>query len=154
LRWCALNVLLVPYAGLLAANLQAGETVLISGATGNFGSAGVAVALAMGAGCVVAPGCQRQFQQIFARATEDFACIGQHARRRDVDDDLAGPQSRVGRVRERGAEFFQNCGFHGASLSIVAALDRASRDGLPSGRPMERGRRDQRSPLQTARRLQ
>ena len=55
-RWCALNLLLVPYGGLLAADLQAGETVLVSGATGNFGSAGVAVALAMGAGCVVAPG--------------------------------------------------------------------------------------------------
>ena len=55
-RWCALNVLLVPYGGLLAADLQAGETILISGATGNFGSAGVAVALAMGAGCVVVPG--------------------------------------------------------------------------------------------------
>jgi threonine dehydrogenase-like Zn-dependent dehydrogenase len=46
----------VPYGGLLAANLQAGETVLVSGATGNFGSAAVAVALAMGAGCVVATG--------------------------------------------------------------------------------------------------
>ena len=33
-----------------------GETVLVSGATGNFGSAAVAVALAMGAACVVAPG--------------------------------------------------------------------------------------------------
>ncbi|WP_428486400.1 alcohol dehydrogenase catalytic domain-containing protein [Rhodopila sp.] len=55
-RWCALNLLLVPYGGLLAANLQAGETILVSGATGNFGSAAVAVALAMGAGCVVAPG--------------------------------------------------------------------------------------------------
>ncbi len=55
-RWCALSTLLVPYGGLLAANLQAGETVLVNGATGNFGSAGVAVALAMGAGCVVAPG--------------------------------------------------------------------------------------------------
>ena len=55
-RWCALNTLLVPYGGLLAAKLQAGETLLVSGATGNFGSAGVAVALAMGAGCVVAPG--------------------------------------------------------------------------------------------------
>ena len=55
-RWCALNLLLVPYGGLLAANLQAGETILVSGATGNYGSAGVAVALAMGAGCVVAPG--------------------------------------------------------------------------------------------------
>ena len=55
-RWCALSVFLVPYGGLLAANLQAGETLLVSGATGSFGSAGVAVALAMGAGCVVAPG--------------------------------------------------------------------------------------------------
>ncbi len=55
-RWCALNTLLVPYGGLLAAKLQAGETLLVSGATGNFGSAAVAVALAMGAGCVIAPG--------------------------------------------------------------------------------------------------
>lgn len=55
-RWCAVNLLLVPYGGLLAGNLQPGETVLVSGATGNYGSAGVAVALAMGAGCVVAPG--------------------------------------------------------------------------------------------------
>ncbi|MCE9649098.1 MAG: zinc-binding alcohol dehydrogenase family protein [Parvibaculum sp.] len=55
-RWCSLNPLLVPYGGLLAANFCAGETLLVSGATGNFGSAGVAVALAMGAGCVIAPG--------------------------------------------------------------------------------------------------
>ncbi|WP_116135145.1 zinc-binding dehydrogenase [Trinickia diaoshuihuensis] len=55
-RWCALTVMLVPYGGLLAASFQAGETLLVSGATGNFGSACVAVALAMGAGCVVAPG--------------------------------------------------------------------------------------------------
>ena len=55
-QWCAMILLLVPYGGLLAAALQPGETILISGATGNFGSAAVAVALAMGAGCVVAPG--------------------------------------------------------------------------------------------------
>ncbi len=55
-QWCALVTLLVPYGGLLAAELQAGETLLVSGATGNFGSSAVAVALAMGAGCVVAPG--------------------------------------------------------------------------------------------------
>jgi alcohol dehydrogenase len=56
LQWCALGTLMVPFGGLLAAELQAGETLLIHGATGNFGSAGVAVALAMGAACVVAPG--------------------------------------------------------------------------------------------------
>ena len=55
-RWCAIGMFLVPYGGLLAANLRAGETVLINGATGGFGSAGVAVALGMGAGRVVATG--------------------------------------------------------------------------------------------------
>jgi alcohol dehydrogenase len=55
-RMSAMGIALVPYGGLLAAGLQAGETVLVSGATGNFGSAGVAVALAMGAATVVCPG--------------------------------------------------------------------------------------------------
>ncbi|HEY3848655.1 MAG TPA: alcohol dehydrogenase catalytic domain-containing protein [Acetobacteraceae bacterium] len=65
--WCALGTLLVPYGGFLAANLQAGEMVLVSGATGNFGSAGVAVALAMGAGCVIAPGRNEKVLQDLAR---------------------------------------------------------------------------------------
>lgn len=60
LQWCALGTVLVPFGGLLAAQLQAGETLLLHGATGSFGSAGVAVALAMGAGCVVAPGRNRE----------------------------------------------------------------------------------------------
>lgn len=50
----------MPYGGLLAAELQAGETLLVSGATGNFGSSAVAVALAMGTGCVIAPGRNQQ----------------------------------------------------------------------------------------------
>lgn len=55
-QWCSMNTLLVPYGGWLATNLRAGEIALVSGATGQFGSAAVAVALAMGARCVVAPG--------------------------------------------------------------------------------------------------
>lgn len=55
-RWCALSSLLVPYGGLLASDLRPGETLVVNGATGGFGSAGVAVALAMGAGKVVATG--------------------------------------------------------------------------------------------------
>jgi len=54
--WCALGTLLVPFGGLIAGALQPGETVLVSGATGNFGSSAVAVALTMGAGAVVTPG--------------------------------------------------------------------------------------------------
>lgn len=55
-RWCALGTMLVPYGGLLAIRLQAGETLLVNGATGAFGSAGVAVGVAMGAARVVATG--------------------------------------------------------------------------------------------------
>jgi NADPH:quinone reductase-like Zn-dependent oxidoreductase len=66
-QWCALGTLLVPYGGFLAAKLQPGETVLISGATGNFGSAAVAVALAMGAACVIAPGRNEEVLEDLAR---------------------------------------------------------------------------------------
>ena len=56
-RWvAATTVCLVPYGGFLAADLQPGETALVSGATGNFGSGAVAVAVAMGAARVVAAG--------------------------------------------------------------------------------------------------
>jgi NADPH:quinone reductase-like Zn-dependent oxidoreductase len=54
--WCAMGTCLVPYGGWVGAKLQPGESVLVSGATGNFGSAAVAVALAIGAPWVVAPG--------------------------------------------------------------------------------------------------
>lgn len=54
--WCAMGTMLVPYGGLLAAKFQPGETLVVNGATGNFGSSAVAVALAMGAGKVVATG--------------------------------------------------------------------------------------------------
>ena len=68
-RWSALLTLLVPYGGLSAVNFQAGETVLISGATGYFGSAAVATAMAMGAGCVIAPG---RNETVLAELVERF----------------------------------------------------------------------------------
>ncbi len=61
LTW--LNTLLVPYGGLLAAGLEPGQTVIVNGGSGHFGSAGVAVALAMGAERVVATGRKRDVLQ-------------------------------------------------------------------------------------------
>ena len=55
-QWCAINTLLIAYGGLLKMSLQAGETLLVSGATGNFGSATIVTALAMGACSVIAAG--------------------------------------------------------------------------------------------------
>jgi alcohol dehydrogenase len=68
-RWTTLGSALVPFGGLTAAQLAAGETVVINGATGTFGAAGVAVALAMGAGCVLATGRNRA---VLARLHERF----------------------------------------------------------------------------------
>lgn len=65
--WCAMGSYLVPFGGFLKGDLKAGETVLVSGATGGFGRAAVAVALAMGAGCVVAAGRNRSALDGLAR---------------------------------------------------------------------------------------
>src|SRR3954470_24397764 len=53
---CSASRLVVPYGGLLRGRLAAGETAIITGATGAFGSAAVQLALAMGAGRIVAAG--------------------------------------------------------------------------------------------------
>jgi alcohol dehydrogenase len=47
---------IVPFGGLLRGRLAAGETVVVSGATGAYGSAAVLLAIAMGAGRVIALG--------------------------------------------------------------------------------------------------
>ncbi len=54
--WSTLNTFLIPFGGLLSIDLKVGETIVISGATGFFGSAALALALAMGAKCVIALG--------------------------------------------------------------------------------------------------
>jgi alcohol dehydrogenase len=54
--WCAVNTLLIPFGGLQSIDFQPGETLLVNGATGHFGSAAVAVALSMGASKVIACG--------------------------------------------------------------------------------------------------
>lgn len=55
-KWLTFGTMLVPFGGLISVDLQAGEAVVINGATGSFGSAAVAVALAMGAARVIATG--------------------------------------------------------------------------------------------------
>ncbi len=78
--WCALGTFLVPYGGLLAVDLQPGEVALVSGSTGHFGSAAVAVALAVGAACVVCPGRNRavlaDLQQRFGRRVRTVELTG------------------------------------------------------------------------------
>ncbi|QHA09943.1 alcohol dehydrogenase catalytic domain-containing protein [Streptomyces broussonetiae] len=65
-RWSSLGMYAIPYGGLLAGRLAAGETLVVSGATGNLGSAAVAVALATGAGRVITPGRNRAALDLLA----------------------------------------------------------------------------------------
>jgi alcohol dehydrogenase len=59
-RLAAIAKFLVPYGGLLRGGLAAGQTVVVNGATGYFGSAGVVLAAALGAARVVAAGRDRE----------------------------------------------------------------------------------------------
>ncbi|MGJ4944936.1 quinone oxidoreductase family protein [Bradyrhizobium sp. HKCCYLS1011] len=56
MRLAAATRFVVPYGGFVRGRLAAGETVIVNGATGAYGSAAVLLALAMGAGRVVAAG--------------------------------------------------------------------------------------------------
>ena len=65
--WATLGSYLVPFGGFDAAQLKAGEIVVINGATGSFGSAGIAVALALGAACVIVTGRNREVLEHLGR---------------------------------------------------------------------------------------
>lgn len=65
--WCRLSTLLVPFGGLLSIKFSAGETLVVNGATGSFGSSAVELALAMGAAWVIATGRNIEVLQHLAR---------------------------------------------------------------------------------------
>jgi alcohol dehydrogenase len=57
----------VPYGGLLRGRLAAGETIVVTGATGAYGSSAVLLSLALGAGRVVAGGRNKSALEALAR---------------------------------------------------------------------------------------
>lgn len=59
---------ILPFGGLVRGRLTAGETVIVNGATGAYGSAAVLVALAMGAARVVAGGRNKQVLESLTKA--------------------------------------------------------------------------------------
>ncbi|MBL8553493.1 MAG: zinc-binding dehydrogenase [Phenylobacterium sp.] len=122
-RWTALGRLLVPYGGLLAGDLQAGETVVVSGASGGFGGAGVAVALAMGAGRVVATGRN-------LAALEDIAArLGPRVRPVRMAGDEAADRARIVEAADGPVDMVLDFLPREASASQVMAAATAVRHG-------------------------
>ena len=64
----AITRCIVPFGGLLRGRLKGGETVIVNGASGAYGSAAVLLALAMGAARVVAVGRKRETLDELAKA--------------------------------------------------------------------------------------
>jgi alcohol dehydrogenase len=122
-RWTALGRLLVPYGGLLAGDLKAGEILVVNGATGGFGGAGVAVALAMGAGRVVATGRN-------ARALEDLARrLGPRVRPLQMTGAEADDRRRIGEAADGPIDLVLDFLPREASASQVLAAVLAVRQG-------------------------
>ncbi|OAJ57365.1 alcohol dehydrogenase [Paraburkholderia ginsengiterrae] len=90
-RLAALGKFSVPFGGLRRGRLAAGETVVVNGATGYFGSAAVLVALALGASKVVAIG----------RRAAPLAALAQFGEGRVVPYALTGDSaSDIAAIRE------------------------------------------------------
>jgi alcohol dehydrogenase len=84
-RLSAATRFVVPYGGLVRGRLAAGETIIVNGATGAYGSAAVLLALAMGAGRVVAAG--RNAEKLKAIAELGGKAVTPVALRGDVKAD-------------------------------------------------------------------
>jgi alcohol dehydrogenase len=67
-RLAAMGKLVVPYGGFLRGGFRPGDVAIVNGASGYFGSAGVLVALAMGAALVVGAGRDRAALDVVAKA--------------------------------------------------------------------------------------
>lgn len=80
-RIAYLSFLSIPYGGLLRGEFRPGQTVMVNGATGTLGAAGVLVALAMGAARVIAVGRDRttleKIQSLDPRRVMPVALAGQ-----------------------------------------------------------------------------
>ena len=122
-RWTALGRLLVPFGGLLAGDLKAGESLLMSGATGGFGGAGIAVALAMGAGTIVATGRNQ-------RALDDLVRrFGPRVRPAQMSGVEAEDRRRIAEAADGPIDFVLDFLPREASASQVQAAVQAVRPG-------------------------
>ncbi|KAF9311869.1 hypothetical protein BG003_006888 [Podila horticola] len=84
----------VPYGGLTAAGLRAGQTIIITGSTGTFGASAVAVALAMGARRVIATGRTRkqldEYVKVYGPRVVPFVPTGDEAKDTEAFVQAAG----------------------------------------------------------------
>jgi len=120
----ALSRFIVPYGGLLRGRLAAGETLVVNGATGAYGTAAVLLGIAMGAARVIAAG--RNFDALAAVAVAAGPRVAPVALAGDVAADAKAIRQACG----GGADLaFDMVGNATDSRSTVAALTSLKRNG-------------------------
>jgi alcohol dehydrogenase len=116
----------VPYGGLVRGRLAAGETIVVTGATGAYGSAAVLLSLALGAGRVVAAG--RNRLALDALAQLGGARLATVALSGDVATDAKALRSAAGSEGAHMAfDIVGNAQDPSATLSGLKSLGRGGR---------------------------
>jgi alcohol dehydrogenase len=119
-----LNRAIVPFGGLLRGRLAAGETLVVNGATGAYGTAAVLLGLAMGAARVVAAGRNAAALEALVKAT------GPRVAAVRLTGDVAIDAAKLREVCGGGAEIaFDMVGRAGDANATLAALRSLRRGG-------------------------
>ena len=117
--------LIVPFGGIQRTGLRGGETILINGATGYFGSGAVMLALAMGAGRVVAVGrnvaALESLRRAFGPRVVAAAVTG------EADKDLERIRRAAGGTADVALDLLGRAGSTSTTHSTLRALKRGGR---------------------------
>jgi len=115
----------IPYGGLVRGRLAAGETLIVNGATGAYGSAAVFVARAMGAGRVVAAGRNADKLDVLVRraggALVPVVLSG------DVQKDAAALRKAAGGGADIGFDMVGGAAEPSSTLAALNSLRRGGR---------------------------
>ena len=115
----------VPYGGLIRARLAAGETIIVSGATGAYGAAAVLLAVALGAARVVAAG--RNASKLDAVQRAAGPRVATVALSGDVKADAESLRAAAGGGAHAALDIVGNAQDANATLAALRALRRGGR---------------------------
>jgi alcohol dehydrogenase len=115
----------VPYGGLIRARLAAGETIIVTGATGSYGSAAVLLAVALGAARVVAAG--RNASKLDAVQRAAGPRVATVALSGDIKADAERLRAAAGGGAEAALDIVGNAQDPNATLAALRALRRGGR---------------------------
>ena len=124
-RLTAISRFIVPFGGLLRGRLAAGETLVVNGATGAYGTAAVLLGVAMGAGKIVAAGRNRDALTAVAEAAG--ARVAPVALEGDVAADAKAIRELCGGGADLAFNMVGNASDPRATLAALTSLKRNGR---------------------------